>query len=44
MTLESAEGEIYDIYQWMAREAPGIVVQEQGRLRELWAFVDRELS
>lgn len=40
LTLEDAEQKIYDHYQWFAREAPGVPVQEQGILARWWAVVD----
>lgn len=39
-TLESAHQAIYDHYQWFAREAPGVYVQEVGHLAQLWSIVD----
>jgi len=40
MDLAQVEKEIYDTYQWFAREAPGVVVQEQGHLARLWSVAD----
>lgn len=40
MTVEEAEQEVYGIYQWFHREAPGTRVVEQGRLAQLWAYLD----
>lgn len=39
-SLEEIETAIYDHYQWFAREAPGVVVQEEGHLAQLWAVAD----
>lgn len=39
-TLEQAENEIRATYEFFAREAPGVPVQEQGHLANLWAIVD----
>lgn len=44
MTLEEAENEIHGIYRWFAEEAPGVVVQEEGHLAQLWAVVDSHLD
>lgn len=41
MAIEDVEAEIYNHYQWFAKEAPGVVVQEEGRLAQLWAAFDR---
>lgn len=40
MDLDAVEREIYDQYQWFAREAPGVRVQESGHLADLWAVAD----
>lgn len=44
LSLEEAEQEIYDTYQFFAREAPGVTPQEVGRLGELWRIVDDYLA
>jgi len=44
MTLEEAEQEIYAIYHYFAREAPGVTPVEHGRLANLWRFVDLHLE
>lgn len=44
MMLEEAENEIASIYRWFAEEAPGVVVQEEGHLAQLWAFVDARVN
>lgn len=40
MGLAEVEEEIYHTYQWFAKEAPGVVVQEEGRLAQLWSAFD----
>ena len=40
LTRAEAEQELYNIYQWYAREAPGVQVQEVGHVADLWAIVD----
>ena len=37
LTLEDVEQAIYEYYQFFAREAPGVVVQEVGHLANLWS-------
>lgn len=39
-TLEQPEKEIQSIYQWFAREAPGVAVREEGHLADLWSIAD----
>ena len=39
-SLEETENEIAGIYCWFAREAPGVVVREEGHLAALWALAD----
>lgn len=39
-TLETAENEIHGIYQWFAKEAPGVTVREEGHLASLWNIAD----
>lgn len=41
MTIEEVENDIYTHYQWFAKNAPGVVVREEGRLAQLWAAFDR---
>lgn len=38
--LHSVETEISGIYKWFAKEAPGVTVQEEGHLAQLWALAD----
>lgn len=40
MTLEEVEAEIYSIYRWFAKEAPGVTVREEGHLAALWSLAD----
>lgn len=40
LTLEEVEQAIYAHYQFFAREAPGVVVQETGHLANLWSVFD----
>lgn len=44
LDLTTAENEIYQTYQWFAKEAPGVTAREEGRLAQLWAYVDRHLE
>ena len=39
-TLNELHGEIKAIYEWYAKEAPGVTPQEVGRLGDLWQTVD----
>lgn len=39
LSLEEAEQRIYAIYQFFAREAPGVTPQLQGELLNLWNIV-----
>lgn len=39
-SLEETENEIAGVYRWFAREAPGVRVQEEGHLAQLWAVAD----
>lgn len=41
LSLAETEQKIYDHYQWFAKEAPGIEVQEAGVLAQWWAIADR---
>lgn len=36
MKLQEIEDEIAHVYRWFAAEAPGVRVQEHGRLAQLW--------
>lgn len=38
--ITEIENEISAIYKWYAKEAPGVTVQEVGRLANLWALAD----
>lgn len=38
--LSEIENEIAGIYRWFAKEAPGVVVREEGTLERLWAVAD----
>lgn len=40
MSLTQVENEIHSIYRWFAQEAPGVTVQEEGHLAQLWALAD----
>lgn len=40
MKLEEVEQAIYNHYQHFHREAPGVQVQEDGRLAQLWRAFD----
>ena len=40
ISLEEVENELSAIYQWFAKEAPGVVVREEGHLADLWAIAD----
>lgn len=44
LSLEEAEQEIYNTYQFFAREAPGVTPREVGTLGALWRIVDDYLS
>jgi hypothetical protein len=41
VTIEDIEQSIKRTYEFFAEAAPGVVVQEQGRLAQLWALADR---
>lgn len=43
MRLEEVEKEIKAVYEWFAREAPGVTVQEHGRLADLWREFDSQV-
>ncbi len=43
MRLEEVEKEIKAVYEWFAREAPGVQVQEHGRLADLWREFDSQV-
>lgn len=40
MSLEQVEQAIFDHYQFFHITAPGVVVQEEGRLAQLWRAFD----
>lgn len=40
MDIESVEREIAATYIWFAKEAPGVIVREEGHLADLWAVAD----
>lgn len=40
MTLDEVELRIFEHYQFFAKEAPGVKVQEVGDLAALWALAD----
>lgn len=40
MTLDEVETEIYNYYQWFAKNAPGVTAVETGELGSLWAIFD----
>lgn len=40
ITLDEAEQAIKRHYEFFAKEAPGVVVQEAGELASLWAIAD----
>ena len=44
LTLAEVEQAIYEHYQFFAREAPGVVVQEVGHLANLWAMFDEMIA
>lgn len=41
MNIVEVEREIAAVYRWFAERAPGVRVQEAGRLADLWALFDR---
>lgn len=43
LTLDSALEEIKTHYEFFAHHAPGVIVQEEGTLAQLWAFVDAKI-
>lgn len=44
MRLEEVEKEIQAVYRWFAEQAPGVRVQEHGRLAQLWAEFDSQVG
>ena len=38
--LDVIEKQIYETYQWWAKQAPGVTPREEGRLADLWRVAD----